>query len=61
MGKVLDLSNYKKDKAISDGELDRTQLNNIIEYKFPNPRYYRLCFFARPSTFFRNRLWNGFG
>ena len=31
MGKVLDLSNYKKDKAISDGELDRTQLNNIIE------------------------------
>ena len=31
MGKVLDLSNYKKDKAIIKGVLDRTQLDSIVE------------------------------
>ena len=31
MGKVLDLSNYKKNKSIVEGALDRNQLNNIVE------------------------------
>ena len=31
MGKILDLSNYKKNKSIVKGALDRTQLNKIIE------------------------------
>ncbi len=31
MGKVLDLSNYKKNKSIIEGALDRTQLDSIAE------------------------------
>ena len=31
MGKVLDLSNYKKNKDIVKGILDRTQLDSIVE------------------------------
>ena len=31
MGKVLDLSNYKKNKSIVEGALERTQLNKIVE------------------------------
>lgn len=31
MGSVMDLSNYKKNKSIIEGELDRTQLDSIVE------------------------------